>query len=207
MVESSAGEFQCGLEVCRPSSPRLFLSLNRNNTDIRTHWAASTPPSITKSAPLTPARTNWNEVLYQRRYVYCLSITDGQTIWRYRPGPADERIIETGRIIVTWPVHTGLTMNNGIVHSGRRRLHRCPQRKRRIRLWKNDTASDLSPEDCIRGSPGKPTTPLRGLGPTLGPPSLGQLKGPGNGPNPAPRPKHGEGLSAVRTSQIHERRP
>jgi len=49
-------------------------------------------------------------------YVYCLNASDGILVWRYRPGPANERIIGNGRMISLWPIRTGLLVENEIVY-------------------------------------------------------------------------------------------
>jgi len=38
-------------------------------------------------------------------YVYCLRVTDGELIWRFRAAPADRRLVAFGRIESVWPLH------------------------------------------------------------------------------------------------------
>ena len=83
-------------------------------------------------------------------YVYCLDLATGTQVWRYRPGPADERIIGTGRMIATWPVRTGLAVQDDVVYAA---AGIFPYEGLYItalnattgaEIWKNDTAGDLA---------------------------------------------------------------
>jgi outer membrane protein assembly factor BamB len=38
-------------------------------------------------------------------YIYCLRLSDGELIWRFRAAPADRRLIAFGRIESVWPLH------------------------------------------------------------------------------------------------------
>ena len=94
-----------------------------------------------------------NEHLYfgsDDGYIYCLDAHSGRLRWRSRPGPADERIIGTGNMIATWPVRTGLAVQDGVVYAA---AGIFPYEGLYItaldastgsELWKNDTAGDLA---------------------------------------------------------------
>lgn len=50
-------------------------------------------------------------------FVYALDARDGRLLWRLRPGPEDRRIPGNGRVISSWPVRTGLLVEQGIVYA------------------------------------------------------------------------------------------
>lgn len=49
-------------------------------------------------------------------HVYCLDTNDGSLVWKYRPGPSDEKVIGNGRMISLWPVRTSILADNGAVY-------------------------------------------------------------------------------------------
>jgi len=51
-------------------------------------------------------------------YVYCLNAADGSLIWRYRPGPSDEKVLGNGRMISLWPVRASVLVDQGVVYCG-----------------------------------------------------------------------------------------
>ena len=48
-------------------------------------------------------------------YVYSYKASNGQKLWRYRAATEDRRIPVYGRLLSTWPVHSGIVETNGIV--------------------------------------------------------------------------------------------
>ena len=46
-------------------------------------------------------------------HVYCLRAKNGKLVWKYRPGPSDEKVIGNGRMISLWPVRTSVLVDNG----------------------------------------------------------------------------------------------
>ncbi len=50
-------------------------------------------------------------------YVYCLSRDNGSLIWKYRAADAERMIPGNGRIISTWPVRTGIVVDEGNLYS------------------------------------------------------------------------------------------
>ena len=83
-------------------------------------------------------------------YVYCLNASDGDLEWRYRPSPADERIIGNGRMVSLWPVRTGVIVDEGTLYVAAgvfpyEGLYICALDARSgDEIWKNDTAGDLA---------------------------------------------------------------
>ena len=50
--------------------------------------------------------------------VYCLAISDGSLLWRYRPSPGDRILPGNERLISIWPVRAGLVVDDGKVYFG-----------------------------------------------------------------------------------------
>ncbi len=50
-------------------------------------------------------------------YVYCLLRDNGSLIWKYRAADAERMIPGNGRIISTWPVRTGILVDEGNLYS------------------------------------------------------------------------------------------
>jgi len=85
-------------------------------------------------------------------YVYCLNSKDGSLVWKYRPGPSDEKIIGNGRMISLWPVRTGVLVDDGIVYFAAgvfpyEGLYICALKTADGSVvWKNDTIGDRAHE-------------------------------------------------------------
>ena len=85
-------------------------------------------------------------------YVYCLNGKDGSLVWKFRPGPSDEKIIGNGRMISLWPVRTGVLVDEGIVYFAAgvfpyEGLYICALKASDgSMVWKNDTLGDLAHE-------------------------------------------------------------
>ena len=62
-------------------------------------------------------------------YAYCLNAGDGTLIWKYRPSPADERIVGNGRLVVDRGSEIDQTISHGNV-IGTIRMH-----ARRLLAW------------------------------------------------------------------------
>ena len=48
--------------------------------------------------------------------VYCLRISDGALVWRFRAVPADRRIMALGQLESQWPIHGSVLIRAGVVH-------------------------------------------------------------------------------------------
>ncbi|HUT45236.1 MAG TPA: PQQ-binding-like beta-propeller repeat protein [Sedimentisphaerales bacterium] len=85
-------------------------------------------------------------------YVYCLDCKDGSLVWKYRPGPSDEKIIGNGRMISLWPVRTGVLVDEEIVYFAAgvfpyEGLYICALKAGDGSvIWKNDTIGDRAHE-------------------------------------------------------------
>ena len=85
-------------------------------------------------------------------YVYCLDGRDGSLVWKYRPGPTDEKIIGNGRMMSLWPVRTGVLADDGVVYFAAgvfpyEGLYICALKADDGSVvWKNDTLGDRAHE-------------------------------------------------------------
>jgi outer membrane protein assembly factor BamB len=71
--------------------------------------------------PVRFAPTFWNRRIYfgsDDGFVYCLRSTNGDLLWKYRPGPSGERLLGNGRMISRWPVRTGVLVDDGVAYVG-----------------------------------------------------------------------------------------
>ncbi|MEI7904969.1 MAG: PQQ-binding-like beta-propeller repeat protein, partial [Candidatus Firestonebacteria bacterium] len=48
--------------------------------------------------------------------VYCLGLTSGRLLWRFRAAPADRKILVYGNLMSSWPVNTGILLQDGLVY-------------------------------------------------------------------------------------------
>jgi len=67
--------------------------------------------------PIRFAPTISNERVYvgsDDGYVYCLDARNGVLMWKYRPGPSNEKVIGNGRMISLWPVRTGVLVDDNV---------------------------------------------------------------------------------------------
>ena len=90
-------------------------------------------------------------------YVYCLNAADGSLIWRYRPGPSDEKVLGNGRMISLWPVRTSVLVDRGVVYCGAgvfpyEGIYICALNAvDGSVVWKNDTIGDRAHELSFGG--------------------------------------------------------
>ena len=85
-------------------------------------------------------------------YVYCLRAVDGTLLWRYRPGPSDEKVIGNGRLISLWPIRTSVLVDRDVVYCGAgvfpyEGLYICAlNAEDGSVVWVNDTIGDRAHE-------------------------------------------------------------
>ena len=83
-------------------------------------------------------------------HAYCLNAKDGTLVWKYRPSPADERIVGNGRLVSSWPLRTGMLVDNGVLYLTAgvfpyEGLYICAvNAETGNEIWKNDTSGDLA---------------------------------------------------------------
>lgn len=49
-------------------------------------------------------------------YLYSISATNGELLWRFRGGPADRKMLGNKRMISTWPARGGVVVEDGIAY-------------------------------------------------------------------------------------------
>jgi outer membrane protein assembly factor BamB len=49
-------------------------------------------------------------------FVYCLRLSDGALVWRFRAAPQDRRTVAVGQIESVWPVTGSVLVNDGVVY-------------------------------------------------------------------------------------------
>jgi len=65
------------------------------------------PPTIFGRLCLLGSRDGW---------VYCLRVSDGTLVWRFRAAPSDERIVAYGQLESKWPVVGGVLVDGGLAY-------------------------------------------------------------------------------------------
>jgi outer membrane protein assembly factor BamB len=102
------------------------------------------PPTLWQSRALVGSGDGW---------IYCLEAATGQTLWRFRAAPADRVIPVYGSLSSTWPVASGVLVEDGIAyaaagianHDGTH-LFALDAETGRLR-WHNHTSGSLNPEN------------------------------------------------------------
>ena len=90
-------------------------------------------------------------------YVYCLNAGDGSLVWKYRPGPSDEKVIGNERLISLWPVRTSVLVDQGTLYCCAgvfpyEGIYICAlNADDGSVLWKNDTLGDRAHELSFGG--------------------------------------------------------
>jgi outer membrane protein assembly factor BamB len=49
-------------------------------------------------------------------WVYCLRMSDGALVWRYRAAPDERRVVAFGQVESAWPVHGSVLLLDGVVY-------------------------------------------------------------------------------------------
>jgi len=49
-------------------------------------------------------------------WVYCLRVSDGQLVWRYRMAPEERRVVALGQLESAWPVHGSVLVRDDAVY-------------------------------------------------------------------------------------------
>ena len=77
-------------------------------------WSAHTGGGM-KISP-----TYWNGRLYAGSgdgWIYCLDAATGKRLWRFRAAPVERRIPVYGSLLSTWPVGTGVLVEDGVAYA------------------------------------------------------------------------------------------
>ncbi len=85
-------------------------------------------------------------------YVYCLEARTGDMIWRFRAAPIDRKIPVYGSLISTWPVASGVRVQDGIAYAAAgivnydgTHVYALDAATGKIK-WQNNTSGHLYPE-------------------------------------------------------------
>lgn len=76
--------------------------------------------SYATGGPIVQPPTFWNGRLYVGSgdgYVYALDAARGQLLWRFRAAPIERRIMLYGALCSTWPVNSGILVEDGIAYA------------------------------------------------------------------------------------------
>lgn len=85
-------------------------------------------------------------------HVYCLQAATGRPIWRFRVAPIERRIMAYGALSSTWPVNSGVLVDNGIAYAAAGIINydgthvvALDAATGRLR-WQNNSSGHLNPE-------------------------------------------------------------
>jgi len=107
------------------------------------------------AGPVRLPPTLWEDRAYVGSadgYVYCLQAASGRAVWRFRAAPAERRVVIYGALSSTWPVNTGVLVDNGVAYAGAGII--CYDGTHVVALdartgnprWQNNTSGHLNPE-------------------------------------------------------------
>lgn len=69
--------------------------------------------------PVRFAPLVWQDKVYfvaDDGYLYCLNVSDGALLWRFRGGPSDQKVLGNERLISAWPARGGPVIEDGKVY-------------------------------------------------------------------------------------------
>jgi outer membrane protein assembly factor BamB len=85
-------------------------------------------------------------------YVTCLQAATGRPLWRFRAAPIERRIMVYGALSSTWPVNTGVLVEDGVAYAGAgiisydgTHVYALDARTGTLR-WQNNTSGHLNPQ-------------------------------------------------------------
>ena len=76
--------------------------------------------SYPTAGPIMQPPTIWNGRAYVGSadgYIYALEATTGRLLWRFRGAPVERRIMVHGSLCSTWPVNSGVLVEDGIAYA------------------------------------------------------------------------------------------
>ncbi len=65
------------------------------------------PPTIYSGLAIFGSADGW---------VYCLRVSDGELVWRFRAAPEDRRVVAYGQLESVWPVHGSVLVQNDVAY-------------------------------------------------------------------------------------------
>ncbi len=115
--------------------------------------------SFDTNYPIKEAPTVWNGRLYfgcADGHVYCLDAATGHQLWKFRAAPAERQIMVYGHLSSTWPVHTGVLIDNetayfaaGIIDQDGTYLYALDAKTGSIK-WQNNSSGHID-QDLRKG--------------------------------------------------------
>jgi outer membrane protein assembly factor BamB len=90
-------------------------------------------------------------------FVYCLHAKNGKLIWKYRAGPANDKVLGNGQMISLWPVRTDVLLDDDVAYFAAgvfpsEGIYFCALKADDGSvLWKNDTVGDRAHELAFGG--------------------------------------------------------
>lgn len=76
--------------------------------------------SYLTAGPIMQPPTIWNDRIYVGSgdgYIYALEAVTGRLLWRFRAAPVERRIMVYGSLCSTWPVNSGVLVENGVAYA------------------------------------------------------------------------------------------
>lgn len=90
-------------------------------------------------------------------FVYAFEAATGHPLWRFRAAPVERKIVEHGRLISTWPVGSGVAVDEGVVYAAAglaswdgTHVYALDAASGRIR-WQNNATGHLAGDDKVSG--------------------------------------------------------
>ncbi|MFH1919116.1 MAG: PQQ-binding-like beta-propeller repeat protein, partial [Planctomycetota bacterium] len=106
------------------------------------------PPAVDEGRLVVASGDGW---------VYAFEAAAGQLLWRFRAAPAERKINLYGRLASTWPVASGVLVDEGVVYAAAgiasydgTHVYALDAATGRIR-WQNNTSGHLFGEDRVTG--------------------------------------------------------
>lgn len=117
-----AWELELGGKLSSPvvSEGKLFVSSVDTHTVHAVDAGSGKPAwSFTAGGRVDSAPTIWQgRALFGSAdgYVYCVRVSDGQLIWRFRGAPADQRMAAFEQLESVWPVHGNVLVQDAVAY-------------------------------------------------------------------------------------------
>ncbi|MEX0717228.1 MAG: PQQ-binding-like beta-propeller repeat protein [Planctomycetaceae bacterium] len=150
------------LEPTAPIAAGGLVFLSGADGAVRAIDAATGKPKWTAytGGPVHFPPTLWNGRLYVGGgdgFIHAFAAASGEPLWRFRAAPVERHIPVYGRIASTWPVASGVLVEDGvayaaagIMHSDGTHVHALDALTGKLR-WRNDTSGRLMPGDEMEG--------------------------------------------------------
>ncbi len=107
------------------------------------------------AGPIKQPPTIWNGRAYVGSgdgYIYALEAATGRLLWRFQAAPLEHRIMVYGALCSTWPVNTGVLVEDGVAYAGAgiidydgTYIYALDAITGELK-WKNDTSGHLDPD-------------------------------------------------------------